>query len=277
MMLRPVPLRAALLLVVLLSARPVLAQSCVGDCTGRGSVSISDLIVAVNIALGRASLSQCPSVGPEPVTVSRLILSVNNALHGCPATPTASVTPTTTATTTATIPLGTATETATPTQTATPTVTPTEIVSTWIEDKYDVGDNNCPTLIVTGLQQALRNTRMTFIVHQFGLVAVLETEKGDMLPATIDPDGTLHGTVVINDDAFGCDYTLTLSSSIDLTKSPTTSFYDAHLVIPVCAAIGAIDCMGEMTSRWTRATATPTVTATSETTTTATETPVPSP
>lgn len=244
---------AALGLAAALAAAPPLrAQSCVGDCTGRGSVSISDLVLAVNIALGRGSVAQCPAVGPEPVTVSRLIMSVNNALHGCPATPTASVTTTVSATATPTVPLATVTDT------ATPTVTPTEIVSTWIEDKYDVGDNNCPTILVTGLQQGLRNTRMTFIVHQFGSVAVLQTEKGDMLPATIDPDGRLHGTIVITDGAFGCDYVLTLTSVTDLTKSPTTAFYDAHLVIPTCTAIGSVDCLGKMTSRWTRATPTAT-------------------
>lgn len=257
-MFRSVRVRAALMVLVLVGARPILAQSCVGDCAGRGSVSISDLILAVNIALDRISLDQCPSLGPAPVTVSRLIISVNNALHGCPATPTVSETATASATATPTVPLGTATDTATATETPTPTVTPTEIVSTWIEDTYRVGDSNCPTIIATGLQQGLRNTRMTFIVHQFGSVAVLETEKGDMLPATIDPDGTLHGTIVIHDDAFGCDYVLTLSSSIDLTNSPTTSAYDAHLVIPTCTTIGSVDCMGKMTSRWTRATPTAT-------------------
>src|SRR5579862_4036772 len=36
------------------------AQVCVGDCGGKGSVGISDLILGVNIALGTASLTQCP-------------------------------------------------------------------------------------------------------------------------------------------------------------------------------------------------------------------------
>ena len=61
---------------------------CVGDCDGRGSVTIDELIKGINIALGAASLDQCPRFdtnGSGTVTIDELIKGVNNALTGCPA------------------------------------------------------------------------------------------------------------------------------------------------------------------------------------------------
>jgi hypothetical protein len=59
---------------------------CVGDCDGNGEVSISDLIVGVNIALGNQPVSNCPAFDPDGtgmVTINELIQGVNNALNGC--------------------------------------------------------------------------------------------------------------------------------------------------------------------------------------------------
>lgn len=96
-------------------AQPAAAQ-CVGDCTGKGSVTISDLVLGVNIALGNALVSDCESLDANKdmmVSVNELILAVNNALAGqCTV-----VTPSVTATSTAP-------RTSTPTPTATLTNTP---------------------------------------------------------------------------------------------------------------------------------------------------------
>lgn len=60
---------------------------CVGDCDGTNSVSISDLILGVNIALDSAPPSACPAFLDQQgrVTIAQLIKGVNNALRGCPA------------------------------------------------------------------------------------------------------------------------------------------------------------------------------------------------
>jgi hypothetical protein len=58
-------------------------------------VSISELIMAVNIALGVQPFSQCPAFDPSSdgtVSISQLIAAVNTALDGCPATPTPTAT-----------------------------------------------------------------------------------------------------------------------------------------------------------------------------------------
>jgi hypothetical protein len=61
--------------------------ACVGDCTGTGAVSISDLITGVNIALGSQPITSCPAFdvnGDGTVGINELIQGVTNALNGCP-------------------------------------------------------------------------------------------------------------------------------------------------------------------------------------------------
>jgi len=90
-------------------------------------VTISDLILGVNIALGTQPPSACPAFqnAQGQVDIAQLIKGVNNALNACPAEPTATVTPTgkpDTPTSTATA-VATATDTPTPNATATATLT----------------------------------------------------------------------------------------------------------------------------------------------------------
>ena len=77
---------------------------CTGDCNGDGTVAINELITGVNIALGSAQVSSCPSFDVNSdgtVAINELIAAVNNALNGCTATsptPTATTSPTTSVT-----------------------------------------------------------------------------------------------------------------------------------------------------------------------------------
>jgi hypothetical protein len=67
------------------TATPVPA-SCTGDCNNDGAVTINELISGVNIALGNAAVSTCPSFdasGDGSVTINELIAAVNSALSGC--------------------------------------------------------------------------------------------------------------------------------------------------------------------------------------------------
>lgn len=72
--------------------------ACVGDCDGNGSVTISELITMINVALGNVPVGTCPAAACENVLsslpVNCAIVAVNNALTGCPArTPVATPTP----------------------------------------------------------------------------------------------------------------------------------------------------------------------------------------
>jgi hypothetical protein len=65
---------------------PPTPGACVGDCNGDGMIAINELISGVNIALGNAALSTCPSFdsnGDGSVAINELISGVNGALNGC--------------------------------------------------------------------------------------------------------------------------------------------------------------------------------------------------
>ena len=79
----------------------LIGRACSGDCNGDGSISIDELIVGVNIALGNRPADDCLSLDPNgdaAVTINELIAAVGNAVNGCIAPPTAvpSATPTAT-------------------------------------------------------------------------------------------------------------------------------------------------------------------------------------
>lgn len=62
-------------------------QECAGDCEGNNSVSITELIGCVNIALGSAALGACDACdvgGDTLVSIDELVAAVNAALNGCP-------------------------------------------------------------------------------------------------------------------------------------------------------------------------------------------------
>lgn len=124
---------------------------CTGNCRSVSyyTVTIDELIVGADIALGRSALSTCRAFdanGDEAVTIEELVRAVNNALYGCgnlaptvtpTGTPTISRTPTRSMTvkpsaTPPPTPSETPTETPTATATATPTpsITLTRTVST---------------------------------------------------------------------------------------------------------------------------------------------------
>ncbi|MFQ5668193.1 MAG: hypothetical protein ACE5I7_17400 [Candidatus Binatia bacterium] len=93
---------------------------CIGDCDGDGAVTIDELLVLVNNALGEVEAGVCGAGDANAdglITIDEILTAVNNALNGCPAP-----TPTATAVSTAT-PAPTATSTDTPAESATPSPT----------------------------------------------------------------------------------------------------------------------------------------------------------
>ncbi len=95
-------LRATRILQLLIGPACLLALSSrgtatvTGDCNGDLEVTVDEIIRGVNIALGNAAISQCPSLdsnGNGEVTVDELILAVNAALGAGPA-PTPTITST---------------------------------------------------------------------------------------------------------------------------------------------------------------------------------------
>jgi hypothetical protein len=73
-----------------------IAQDCVGDCNDDGFVRINELITAVNISLGNADLSACPSIDANDsgtAQINELIQAVNISLAGVCPTPSTTPTP----------------------------------------------------------------------------------------------------------------------------------------------------------------------------------------
>jgi len=65
---------------------PTTPSGCVGDCDGSGDVTVNDLLVLVNIALGNAGTAACPSGDTShdgAITVDEILAAVNAALSGC--------------------------------------------------------------------------------------------------------------------------------------------------------------------------------------------------
>lgn len=60
---------------------------CPGDCDGNGQVTVAELVLAVNIALGRQGVETCVAADSDrsgEVRVNELISAVAAALQGCP-------------------------------------------------------------------------------------------------------------------------------------------------------------------------------------------------
>jgi hypothetical protein len=62
------------------------AAACTGDCNGDGAVTVNELVLMVNAALGTASASACVAGDDNhdgAITVDEIVRAVNNALNGC--------------------------------------------------------------------------------------------------------------------------------------------------------------------------------------------------
>jgi len=76
-----------LLLLPATAPTPAAAQSCIGDCDSSGSVTVDELLVGLNIALGEDPVAECTAFEDRTdgaVTVDELLGGVQNALRGCP-------------------------------------------------------------------------------------------------------------------------------------------------------------------------------------------------
>ena len=60
--------------------------SCVGDCDGKGTVTVDELLTMVNIALGNVGVAACEAGDRSrdgQITIDEILTAVNNALNGC--------------------------------------------------------------------------------------------------------------------------------------------------------------------------------------------------
>jgi para-nitrobenzyl esterase len=77
----------ALVATVLLCQQTAAAQSCVGDCNADGAVTVDEVVIGVNIALGTAPLADCSAFDRDAntsVDVAEVVTGITNLLDGCP-------------------------------------------------------------------------------------------------------------------------------------------------------------------------------------------------
>ena len=61
-------------------------RQCAGDCDGSGDVTVNELVVLVNIALGNAPLASCAAGDADRstgITINEIVAAVHAALGGC--------------------------------------------------------------------------------------------------------------------------------------------------------------------------------------------------
>lgn len=66
------------------TATPIPASPpCFGDCNSDGRVTVQEVLMVVNVALGNAPDSGCIPGDDGQITVDQILAAVNNALNGC--------------------------------------------------------------------------------------------------------------------------------------------------------------------------------------------------
>jgi len=226
--------------LLLCMARPAPAQVCIGDCRSLGQVGISDLVLAVNIALGIVPLDRCPALGAGPVSIATLIASVSNALcdcRPCPTPPPATATPTRSAT---------ATES--PTPTASPSPAPT--VSTWREDNFKLGSTSCPRSINDAIRRELPGQVYDYTVRQLGEQVEIDDGAGNLTRGTIDGEGNFEAHEMVSRAEGACVVRFDIGYAVNLSHSPTSSKTTTSVSTMNCP--NPTTCTFVITSRWTR-------------------------
>jgi hypothetical protein len=254
---------AALSAVALLGVHP--AAACVGDCNGDGEISIAELITGVRISVGAAPIETCPAFdanGDRAVRIDELVLAVIAGLHGCPATPTPSVTATPPATATDT-PAATPTDTASAipsptvpdTPTATPSATPTHgpVAGLWHEAPLAVTSSTCSPLITDafGADLASRPPCDQVIDMLDDHTVALTDCAGTRLLGALAGDGTVSFVYPTTRDMTDqCTVALTASLVASAGTAPTTATYTFALVFSGSCVLG--DCAIRAQAAWTR-------------------------
>ncbi|MFI5396905.1 MAG: choice-of-anchor Q domain-containing protein [Candidatus Binatia bacterium] len=68
---------------------PASPTTCFGDCNGDGQVTVDEILMMTNIALGNANVSTCLAGTANhdgQITVDEILTAVDNALNGCTTT-----------------------------------------------------------------------------------------------------------------------------------------------------------------------------------------------
>jgi hypothetical protein len=82
----PTPISTATATQPLATATRTPPNVCVGDCDGNGNVTVDEIVIMVNIALGNRPVTDCDNGdtdGSDTITVDEILTAIQNALNGC--------------------------------------------------------------------------------------------------------------------------------------------------------------------------------------------------
>jgi hypothetical protein len=259
---RIAPTMVPMFVASLVAAGPVSAIVCTGDCDGKDTVTVDELVIGIAVTLGQRILDDCPSFDSdqnEQVTVNELARAVADALYGCGvAPPTATLTPTATGT-----PTPTATRTQTPivisTETPSPTITSTaeptfpDVGGQWREDEGHISPGTTCTsqLVDLAVSELLEEPFCDYSVSQNG--ANVTATDCDQVSATgsVDAQGLMTFVVgPLQDTVEDCTISQDVTVAIDAGHSPTTARHTiAFSFTGVCPFE---NCTILIESRWTK-------------------------
>lgn len=245
-MVRTALIGAMALAMVAVGARGATAQGCPGDCNGDGMVTVSELILSVNIALGAAALDACRAIDPGgtgTVGVAQLIAAVGGALCACQPCPPPPPTATRTRTPTHTPP-------ASPTPSVTPTATPEPLVSRWIEDTYRLPRSTCPRQVNEAIRAELPGQSAIYVVTERGMTAEVDAGGGSVVAATVDAEGILRASNRDVEMQGSCTVVVDGTLAVSLRATRSTATYDYAVSSSGCP--NNLFCTLTITARWRR-------------------------
>jgi len=238
----------------LVAAGPVSATVCTGDCDGKSTVTVDELVTGIAVTLGQRVLDDCPSFDSdqnEQVTVNELARAVADALYGCGvAPPTATLTPTATSTPTPTV---ISTETPSPTITSTAEPAFPNVGGQWREDEGHVspGTTCASDLVDLALSEFLEEPFCDYSVSQNG--ANVTATDCDQASATgsVDAQGLMTFVVgPLQDTEEDCTISQDIAVAIDAGHSPTTAQYT--ITFSFTGVCPFENCTVFIETRWTK-------------------------
>lgn len=231
---------------------------CAGDCNGNGQVTVDEVLLLVNIALGNGQLAPCAASDLDQsnqITVDEILAAVQDALSGCPSTGVPTPTPTVSPTATATITPG----------------GPLQVAEAVARDSHEVAIHLNQTVttegIVTVAAGALANKKLKIFVQDGGAGIMVyhpdagsvdrAFQPGDRIRAggkiiQADPGGEnlLTGTVMIDVSVSGGSWTLLSAGNPVPAPQPVTLHGLAVNGIAFLGTLVRVDHVQKVAGNW---------------------------
>ena len=195
---------------------PLADAGCVGNCNSDASVTVDELLVMINVALGVAEATACAPGDANhdgAITVDEILRAINYALDGCPTSP--------------------------------------GVAGTWSSDDAALVGSDCGPEADAEVELLIgMSTACTYDVTQQDSTISITNCNDVVFAGTVDPSGTITAAKELSDSVLDCQIDVTIELSVDASHSPTTANFDFPFHFsPACEQP---DCTVRITTQWTR-------------------------